>query len=171
MTYLSICVCRNQATGYARKDILRKDGMAEVRAPISLHGVAVHPDGWCICLYYLHFAPENPEDGKIYLLVPAQPGCPGQSPESCKMVVSVCLCVCVCVCAVKGKRLELSTPKLAEKCGPCRGIVRDACRYDCTFYSYLQWWSIKNTGDQKAWSLMEEGIPENSKNGQSPAFW
>jgi len=36
---------------------------------------------------YFHFAPENPEDGKIYLLVPAHPGCPGQSPESCKMAV------------------------------------------------------------------------------------
>ena len=36
---------------------------------------------------YLHFAPENPEDGEMYLLVPAHPGCPGQSPESCKMVV------------------------------------------------------------------------------------
>jgi len=65
-----------------------------VGAPISLDGVAVHPDCWCICLCYLHFAPENPEDGKMYLLVPAHPGCPGQSPESRKMVVC---CVCVCV--------------------------------------------------------------------------
>ena len=29
----------------------------------------------------LHFAPENPEVGKMYLLVPAHPGCPGQIPE------------------------------------------------------------------------------------------
>jgi len=35
----------------------------------------------------LHFAPENPEDGEMCLLVPAHPGCLGQSPESCKMVV------------------------------------------------------------------------------------
>jgi len=35
----------------------------------------------------LHFAPENPEDGEMYILIPAHPGCPGQSPESCKMVV------------------------------------------------------------------------------------
>jgi len=62
-------------------------GMAETGAPISLDEVAVHPDCWCICLCYLHFAPENPEDGKMYLLVPAHPGCPGQSPESCTMVV------------------------------------------------------------------------------------
>jgi len=41
---------------------------AEVGAPISQDGVAVHPDCWCVCLYYLHFAPENPEDGKMYLL-------------------------------------------------------------------------------------------------------
>ena len=27
--------------------------MAEVEAPISLDGVAVHPDCWCICLCYL----------------------------------------------------------------------------------------------------------------------
>ena len=30
---------------------------------------------------------------QLYLLVPAHPGCPGQSPESCKMVVSVCVAV------------------------------------------------------------------------------
>ena len=41
-------------------------------------------------LQYLHFAPENPEDGKMYLLVPAHPSCPRQSPESRKMVVCVC---------------------------------------------------------------------------------
>ena len=34
-------------------------------------------------------APENPEDGKMYFLVPAHLGCPGQSPESCKMVACV----------------------------------------------------------------------------------
>jgi len=68
-------------------------GMAEMGAPISLDGVAVHPDCWCVCLCL-----ENPEDGEMYLLVPAHPGCPGQSPESCKMVVRVCACVRVCVC-------------------------------------------------------------------------
>jgi len=62
-------------------------GMAEVGASISLDGVAVHPD--CICLCYLHLVPENPGDGEMYLLVPAHPGCPGQSPESRKMVVCV----------------------------------------------------------------------------------
>jgi len=46
---------------------------------------------------HLHFAPENPEDGKMYLLVPAHLGCPGQSPQSRKMAV---LCVCVCVCVI-----------------------------------------------------------------------
>ena len=66
-------------------------GMAEVGAPISLVGVAVHPVYWCICLCYLHFAPENPEDGEMYLLVPAHPGFPGQSPESSKMVVWLCV--------------------------------------------------------------------------------
>ena len=64
-------------------------GMAEMGAPISLDGVAVHPDCWCICLCYLHFASENPEYGEMYLLVPAHPGCPGQSTESCKMAVCV----------------------------------------------------------------------------------
>jgi len=66
--------------------------MTEVVAPISLDGMAVHPDYSCICLCYLYFAPENPEDGKMYLLVPAHPGCPGQGPQSCKMVVCVCVC-------------------------------------------------------------------------------
>jgi len=40
-------------------------------------------------LCYLHYAPENPEDGEMYLLVPAHPGCPRQGPESHKMVVHV----------------------------------------------------------------------------------
>ena len=71
-------------------------GMAEMGHQYSLDGVAVHPDSWWVCLCYLHFAPENPEDGKMYLLVPAYPGCPGQSPDSCKMVVCVCVCVPVC---------------------------------------------------------------------------
>jgi len=31
-------------------------GMAEVGAPISQVGVAVHPDCRCLCLCYLHFA-------------------------------------------------------------------------------------------------------------------
>jgi len=42
-----------------------------MRAPISLDGVAVHLDCWCVCLCCLHFALENPEDGEMYLLVPA----------------------------------------------------------------------------------------------------
>jgi len=67
-------------------------GIAEVGAPINLDGVKVHPDCWCICLCYLHFAPENPDDGKMYLLLSAHPGCPEQSPHSHKMVVC---CVCV----------------------------------------------------------------------------
>jgi len=69
--------------------------MAEVGAPISLDGVAVPPDCWCICLCYLHFAPENPEDGEMHLLVPSHPGCPRQSPQSRKMVV--CMYVYVIV--------------------------------------------------------------------------
>jgi len=60
-----------------------------VGAPISVDRVAVHLDGWCICLCYFLFAPENPEDGKMYLLVLAHPGCPRQSPESHKMVLIV----------------------------------------------------------------------------------
>jgi len=48
--------------GCARKGIQCKNsGMAEVGTPISLDGVALYPNCWCVC--YLHFAPENPEDG------------------------------------------------------------------------------------------------------------
>ena len=63
--------------------------MVEMAAPISLDGVAVHLDCWCIYLCYLYFAPENPEYGKMYLLVLAHPGCPGLSLESHKMVVVI----------------------------------------------------------------------------------
>ena len=66
-------------------------GMSEVGVTFSLDGVAVHPDCWCFCLCYLHFAPENPEDGEMYLLVLAHPGCRGLGPQSHKMVVCVCL--------------------------------------------------------------------------------
>ena len=59
---------------------------------VSLDGVALHPDCWCVCLCYLHFAPENPEDGKMNLVVPAHPGCPAQSPESLK---GECVFTCI----------------------------------------------------------------------------
>jgi len=62
--------------------------MAEMGATISLDGwqsIRIVDASAC----YLHFASENPEDGKMYLLVPAHTGCPGQSPESYKMVVCV----------------------------------------------------------------------------------
>jgi len=65
--------------------------MAEMVAPISLDGVAVHLDCWCICLCYLHFAPENPEDGKMHLLVPAHPVVMDKVQRAVKW-----LCVCVC---------------------------------------------------------------------------
>jgi len=44
-------------------------GMAEMGAPVNLDGVAIHPDCWCVCLCYLHFAPQNPEDGEKWLFV------------------------------------------------------------------------------------------------------
>jgi len=51
--------------GGARKGIQHKMvGMAEVGEPISQDGVVVHPDCCSVSLCYLHFAPENPEDGK-----------------------------------------------------------------------------------------------------------
>jgi len=67
-------------------------GMAEVGASISLYGwQSIQMVGASACHCYLHFAPENPEDGEMYLVVPAHPGCPGESSESRKMVVRVCL--------------------------------------------------------------------------------
>jgi len=72
-------------------------GMAEVGAPISLDGwQSIQIVGASAC--YLHFAPENPEDSEMYLLVLAHPGCPRQSPESRKMVVHACVRACVRVC-------------------------------------------------------------------------
>jgi len=65
-------------------------GLCKEGHPISLDGVAVCPDCWCVCLCYLHFVPENPEDGEMYLLVLSHLSYLGQSPESRKMVVCVC---------------------------------------------------------------------------------
>jgi len=100
--------CLSQARinweGYARKGIwLKNVGDGRGGAPISLDGVAVHLDCWCVCLCYLYFSKENPEDGEMYFLAPAHPGCPGQTPESCKMAV-VCLCVCMLWCCWLGGR-------------------------------------------------------------------
>ena len=82
------CQARINWEDCARKVIWRKNGGDGRDGGTNWSGwVAVQPDCWCVCLCYLHFAPENPEDGKIYLLVPAHPGCPGRSPESYKMVV------------------------------------------------------------------------------------
>ena len=58
--------CLSQARinweGCARKGIRHENGGDGIDgAPISLDRVAVHPDCWCICLCYLHFAPENPD--------------------------------------------------------------------------------------------------------------
>jgi len=69
-------------------------GMVEVGAPISLDGVAVHPDCWCICLRYLHFATENPEDGKMCVSVPAHPRCPDKVQRAVKWL---CMCGRACV--------------------------------------------------------------------------
>jgi len=91
--------------GYVKKGILHKNcGDGRGGTPISRDRVAVHPDCWCICLCYLYFAPENPEDGEMYLLVPAHPGCPGQSSESRKMVVRVCVCLVKCYFSMSALR-------------------------------------------------------------------
>jgi len=84
---------------------LCKEGMVEVGAPISLDGVAVHAD-WCICLCYLHFALENPEDGVMYLLVPAHPDCPGQSSESRKWLW---VCLVVFLVLVRSREVDYKT--------------------------------------------------------------
>jgi len=63
-------------------------GMAEVGAPISHDGMAVLPDCWCFFLCYLHFAPENPEDGeKRYDIWVQQVGKPsGNTAQPCARV-------------------------------------------------------------------------------------
>jgi len=126
--------------------------MAEVGAPISLDGVAVHPDCWCICLCYLHFAPENPADGRMYLLVLAHPACPRQSPENCKMVVVVPYLVCNVVhdnCSLGATvvhRCQTVVPLLA--CGVPdlklnNSVVETNClRQECSFRQH-------NTQQQK----------------------
>jgi len=57
-------------------------------APVSLDGwQSIWIVGASACVILL--ARENPEDGEMYLLVPAHSGCPGQSLESCKVLVCV----------------------------------------------------------------------------------
>jgi len=68
--------------------------MAEMGALVSAGEVAVHPDCWCVCLCYFHFAPVNPEDCEMYLLVPAHTGC-----TKVQRAVKW-LCVCTSNCTV-----------------------------------------------------------------------
>ena len=58
------------------------DGRGEGRQSIEIVGASA-----CV----LHFAPENPEDDEMYLLVLAHPDYPRHSPESHKMVVVLML--------------------------------------------------------------------------------
>jgi len=76
---------------------------------------------WCVCLGYLHYAPENPGDGEMYLLVPAHPSCPGQSSESCKMVA----CVRVRACVNRQTPLKHGPELPAEGSGWLWGLSRD----------------------------------------------
>jgi len=101
-------------------------GMAETGAPISLDRVAVHLDCWCVCLCYLH------TDGKMYLLVPAHPGCLGQSPESCNGCVFVCVCVCAhaCACVQYGNWIN------ATSTNKCLHHFVHATLYTTTFLVY-----------------------------------
>jgi len=55
----------------------RASGVKMVGAPISLDGVAVHPDCSCVSLCYINFAPENPEDDEQrYDIWVSLRGCP-----------------------------------------------------------------------------------------------
>jgi len=72
-----------------------------------------------LCLCYLHFAPENPEDGEMYLLVPAHLGCPGQSPQSRKMDV----CVCVRVCDFMQPSASVGYNLVTVGCRNCIGLI------------------------------------------------
>jgi len=57
----------------------------------------------------------------MFLLVPAHLGCPGQNPESHKMVVCVCVCMCACVCAC------VRASKLIRVAVGCREAAEAAC--------------------------------------------
>ena len=54
----------------------------------------------------------------MFLLVPAHPGCPGQIPQSRKMVVCVCVCVIVVVLIKKlaGKNISKMTHLCRLEC-------------------------------------------------------
>ena len=69
-------------------------GMAEMVAPISLDGVAVHPDCLCVCLCYLHFAPEK---SRKWRNVTSGASSPGLSRTKSKELSKGCVCMCVTV--------------------------------------------------------------------------
>ena len=85
-------------------------GMAEMgHQLVWMRWQSIQIVGVSACVIFI-FAPENPEDGKIYFLVPAQLGCPRQSPESCKMVV------CVCVLMATDQKQQKSYGYVALSC-------------------------------------------------------
>jgi len=119
--YLVPVPSQDKLEGCVRKGIRHKNGG---------DGVAVHPHCWCIRLCYLHFAPENPEDSEMYLLVLAHLGCPGQSPESHKTVVVVVVLDCNKLLhhfsSVKGRRQNVLKQLFHRSSRPM--IVFELCR-------------------------------------------
>ena len=62
----------------------------------------------------------------MYLLVPAHPGCPGQSPESCRMVVHACVRACMHVCVRACKEIVSPCLQLTVVCSPVRADIINA---------------------------------------------
>ena len=79
-----------------RASSIKMVGMAEKGAPISLNGVAIHPDCWCLPVLS-SFCTRKFRRWQNVPSGTSSPGLSGQSPESCKMVC-VCACMRACVC-------------------------------------------------------------------------
>jgi len=78
--------------GCVRKGIVRKNGGDGRGGGTNYFGWGGSPSRLLVHLpVCLHFAPENPDDGEMYFLVPAYLGCRRQSPQSRKMVVCVAI--------------------------------------------------------------------------------
>jgi len=111
--------------------------------------VPVHPDCWCICLCYLHFAPENPEDGKCNFWYQLTRVVPSKVQRAVKW-----LCVCVCVCghdppSQTDRQRDRQTDGLDDMRLQDRALNYSAScgRNPCTTNAQQQQWEIAKPGE------------------------
>jgi len=75
----------------------------------------------------------------MFLLVPAQPGCPGQFPQSRKTVVCVCVCITCLSFGAHHKNLNADRPILSA----AENVVSSDIRVMQIYAGVREIWGVK----------------------------